>query len=52
MRKAVAGLLLAVLLVPFTGSAAQASNPKEKVSCLFYQTFQERDPEDYVGCFA
>ena len=50
MRKAVAALLLALMMVPFIGAAAQASNPKEKVACLFYQTFQERDPDDYVWC--
>jgi len=52
MRKAVAAVLLGVMMVPFIGTAAQASNLKEGVACLFYQTFQERDPDDYVECFA
>ena len=51
MRKAVAAVLLALMMVPFVGTAAQASNIKEKVDCLFYQTFRERDPDDYVECF-
>jgi hypothetical protein len=51
MRKAVVGLLLALMMVPFIGTAAQASGWKEDVACLFYQTFQERDPDDYVWCF-
>ena len=51
MRKAVAAVLMGLMMVPFIGTAAQASNAKEKVACLFYQTFQERDPDDYVWCF-
>ncbi|HJR44562.1 MAG TPA: hypothetical protein VJ927_03070 [Actinomycetota bacterium] len=51
MRKAVAAVLMGLMMVPFIGTAAQASNVKERVACLFYQTFQERDPEDYPGCF-
>lgn len=52
MKKSVAAVLLALTMVPFAGTAAQASNHKEKVACLFYQTFRERDPEDYAGCLA
>ncbi len=51
-RKAVAAVLLALMMVPFIGGVAQASNLKERVACLFYQTFEERDPDDYVECFA
>ena len=51
MRKAVAAILLALMMVPFVGTAAQASNVKEGVACLFYQTFHEHDPEDYAECF-
>ncbi len=51
MKKARAAVLLALMMVPLIGSAAQASDLKEDVACLFYQTFQERDPEDYVACF-
>ena len=50
MKKSVAAVLLALMMVPFIGTAAQASNIKEKVACLFYQPFRERDPDDYVGC--
>jgi hypothetical protein len=52
MKKAVAAVLLALMMVPFIGTAAQASGWKEGVACLFYQTFRERDPDDYVECFA
>jgi hypothetical protein len=52
MKKSVAAVLLALMMVPFIGTAAQASNLKEKVACLTYQTFRERDPEDYAECFA
>jgi hypothetical protein len=52
MRKAIAALLLALMMTPLIGTAAHASNVKEGVACLFYQTFRERDPEDYVECFA
>ena len=51
MKKAVAAVLLALMMVPFIGTAAQASDLKEGVACLFYQTFRERDPDDYVECF-
>ena len=50
MKKSVAAALVALMMVPFIGTAAQASNLKEKVACLFYQTFRERDPDDYVDC--
>jgi hypothetical protein len=50
MKKSVAAVLLALMMVPFIGTAAQASNLKERVACLFYQTFRERDPDDYVDC--
>jgi hypothetical protein len=51
MRKTVAAALLALMMVPFIGSAAQASNVKEKVACLFYYyTFAPREPIDYVEC--
>lgn len=50
MKKAVAAMLLALMMVPFIGTAAQASNIKEKVDCFFWQTFRERDLTDYVGC--
>lgn len=52
MKKSVAAVLLALMMVPFIGTAAQASNLKEKVACLFYQTFREREPDDYVDCLA
>jgi hypothetical protein len=42
--------MLALAMVPFVGTAAQASNIGEKVDCFFWQTFRERDPEDYLGC--
>ena len=51
MRKAVVTVLMALMMVPFIGQVAQASNIKEGVACLFYQTFRERDPDDYVECF-
>ena len=51
MKKSVAAVLLALMMVPFVGTAAQASNLKEKVACLMYHTFRERDPDDYVVCF-
>ena len=51
MRKAVAAALLSLMMVPLFGTAAQASGVKEGVACLFYNTFRERDPEDYVECF-
>ena len=51
MKKAVVAVLLALMMVPFIGTAAQATNLKEKVGCLFYQTFRERDPDDYAECF-
>lgn len=50
MKKSVTAVLLALTMVPFIGTAAQASDLKEKVACLFYQTFRERDPDDYVDC--
>ncbi len=50
MRKTLATVLLALMMVPFIGTAAQASNLKEKVACLFYQTFRERDPDDHAEC--
>ena len=52
MKKAIAAVLLALMMVPLIGTTARASNLKEGVACLFYQTFQERDPDDYVECFA
>ena len=51
MKKSVAAALMALMMVPFIGTAAQASNLKEGVACLFYQTFAPREPEDYVECF-
>ena len=51
MKKAVAAVLMALMMVPFIGTAAQASGWKEDVACLFYQTFQERPPADLVWCF-
>lgn len=50
MKKSVAAVLLALMMVPFIGSAAQAGNVKEAVECLTYETIRERDPEDYVYC--
>ena len=50
MRKLIAALLLAVMTVPLSAGAASATNAKEKVDCLFYQTFRERDPDDYAEC--
>jgi hypothetical protein len=51
MRKTIAAVLMGLMMVPFVGTAAQASGVKEGVACLFYQTFSERDPDDYVECF-
>ena len=51
MRKAVAAALMALMMVPFIGTAAQASGVKDGVACLFYYTFRQRDPDDYVECF-
>lgn len=51
MKKSVAAGLLALMMVPFIGTAARASNVKEKVACLFYYTFEQRDPDDYAECF-
>lgn len=50
MKKAVAAILMSLMMVPFIGATAQASNLKEKVACLFYYTFAPREPEDYVYC--
>lgn len=47
MRRYLAALLLGVMIVPLAGSAAAAaSEGKEKVACLFYQTFRERELTD------
>jgi len=51
MRRAIAAMLMGLMMVPFIGTVAQASNVKEGVACLFYYTFRERDPDDYVECF-
>jgi hypothetical protein len=48
-RRLVAVLLMSLMVVVVTGGAASATNAKEKVACLFYQTFAERDITD---CFA
>ena len=48
IKRSLAVLLLALTIVPATGSAALASGHKEKVACFFYQTFAERDPWDCV----
>jgi hypothetical protein len=48
IKRFIAVFLMALIIVPAIGSAAFASGAKERVACLFYQTFDERDPED---CF-
>lgn len=48
IKRFVAVFLLVLMIVPVMGSAAFASKAKERVECLFYQTFAERDPQD---CF-
>ncbi|MGH9197266.1 MAG: hypothetical protein ACRD1T_16195 [Acidimicrobiia bacterium] len=48
VRRFVVAFLVALMLVPVMGSAAFASRAKERVECLFYQTFAERDIQD---CF-
>ncbi|MGH2728987.1 MAG: hypothetical protein ACRDJI_00095 [Actinomycetota bacterium] len=48
IKRWVAIFSLALMLVPVMGSAAYASRAKERVECLFYQTFAERDLQD---CF-
>lgn len=48
IKRFVAVFLLALMIVPVMGSAAFASGAKERVQCLFYQTFAERDLQD---CF-
>ncbi len=48
MKRFTAVFLMALMIVPVMGSAALASGAKERVACLFYQTFDERDPQD---CF-
>ena len=45
LKRFVAASLLALMMVPFAGSAAFAT---DKVQCLFYQTFRERDPGDCI----
>lgn len=45
VKRYLAALVVGVMIFPFAGSAA-ASDGKEKVACLFYQTFREREPTD------
>jgi hypothetical protein len=49
IKRFIAVFLMALMILPVIGSAALASEAKEKVACLFYQTFAERDPQD---CFS
>jgi hypothetical protein len=46
MRRLIAAFVLALMIVPVVGGAASAAT--NKVECLFYQTFRERDPGDCV----
>ena len=46
MKRTIVIFLLALTAVPFTAGAASASNHTEKVACLFYQPFRERDITD------
>lgn len=48
VKRFVAAFLLALMIVPVIESTAFASGAKERVACLFYQTFAERDLQD---CF-
>ena len=47
MKRLLAAMVVGILVLPFAGSAA-ASGYKEKVMCLFYQTFDEREPGDCI----
>ena len=47
MKKSVAAVLLALMMVPFIGTAAQASNLKD---CLTYDSIRERELHEYVDC--
>lgn len=48
IKRFVAVFLLALMIVPVMGGVALASGAKERVACLFYHTFKQRDPQD---CF-
>lgn len=43
VKRAMAALVLALMIVPFGGSALART---DKVACLFYQTFREREITD------
>jgi hypothetical protein len=45
MKRYLAALVVGVMIFPLAGSAA-ASGYKERVACLFYHTFAEREPTD------
>jgi hypothetical protein len=45
IKRIIAALVLALTIVPL-GGAAMASVQTDKVACLFYQTFREREITD------
>jgi hypothetical protein len=45
VKRSIAALLLALAIVPVGGGIASAAQP-DRVACLFYQTFREREITD------
>jgi hypothetical protein len=45
VKRLIAIFAIALAIVPIGASAASAT---DKVDCLFYQTFRERDPGDCI----
>ena len=46
MKKFVAAMVLALMMVPFAGVASAYET--DKLECFFYQTFRERDVTDCI----
>lgn len=48
MKKVVAAVALAAMMLPVTATSASAaeSNLKQKVECMFYTYIQQADPMD------
>ena len=51
IKRSIAALVLALMAVPVGATAASAVTRTDKVDCLFYQTFRERDVTDIAACF-
>ena len=46
IKRSIAAFVLALMVVPFGATAASAAAQPDRLECLFYQTFRERELTD------